>query len=436
MMNMHQSLSVEFDLSVWEGRRLMRKLPRQRNVLLDAGLDLVPFNAWARLCHAAVVGTGASSDLTAAGGPSILGALTVTGAVITTGNNFFLPGMAGQTLIFDLPDDHGRVSWRINTVDTPTQVHLLAAPGIFPIPVYTPPLAAPTSVYVITNTRVTLDAAVKLAVTDSIGNSTALVANLLPAGIGWGSIGTWVHQFSFSVEVAPVTYHEIGWLPFSAFLITSQLFGRAIIAGGVTLLAGQHLVAVVALNVNFWPTRLYPASDFNFTAGRYICGSNMVRVNPNGSYDTAAFVSPDDGWQWWLEPYTLKQNQADTTKRAWITMAPAGTWSPGGGTYLVPAGTVPPAGYTVDTKPNGVAYLPFGFQLTVTMLPRVPATWTSPLQMALVDPLDTDHATKNLCEVFNVTDPTFPPGLGEGQSGSFLVNNLTFNWDRILGSIP
>lgn len=433
-MNMHQSLFVEFDLAVWEGRRLVRRLPRQRNALLDAGLDLVPFNAWARLTHACVVGTGASSDLIAAGGPTVLGALTVAGAVITTGNAFFTGPMAGATLVFDLADDHGRVSWRINTVDSPTQVHLLAAPGIFPIPVYTPPLPAPTSLYVITNTRVTLDAAVKLALNVGNGNYTALAANPLPAGVGFGSVATWVHQFAFSVEVAPITYHEIGWLPFSAFLITDQLFGRAIIAGGVTLLAGQHLVAAVALNVNFWPTRLYPASDFLFTR-RDICGSNLVKINLDGSYSTESFVSPDDGWQWWLEPYSLKQNQADTTKRASITMAPAGTWVPGGGVYLVPAGPQP-AGYLVATKPNGVAYLPFGFQLSMSLLPRVPATWATPWQMAYLDPLDTDHTTKNLCELFALSDPSFPPGLGEGQSGSFLLNNLTFNWDRILNSIP
>lgn len=228
----HVSASVHYRVSVLENGREIRRLPRKRNLILDAGLDRVATNYWAEMTRYAAAGTGTNPVKRDSGAVTF----TRAGNVVTASAGFFEAGDVGRLIKWDTGEE-AYISAYNSTVEVET-----ADSGTI--------AASEGTVWYVNRTG--LQAEVKRSGTygsDSGDNETTF------------SLGAWTFKrtFIFSEEVGAVTYNEIGWS--YANSAGNNLFGMDIITGGVSLVAGQQLKVVVELTLPLGPAAPTPWSN-------------------------------------------------------------------------------------------------------------------------------------------------------------------------------
>jgi hypothetical protein len=417
-------ISVLTRLSLWEGRRCLRRLRPIKNLTTDAGLDMVAAFCWAQLLDGAVIGTDGTSDNFFDAGPSVIGALAFgAGGLVTTTNAVFDPAWVGRKIGFDLPDDYGRTSFTIFAFIDARNIQ------IQPVPTYavTP---APGTLHVFRGARVALGAPVKYAPTAGAGNSTTVAALAVPPNTNQV---IWNHHFNFTPEPAPgpgQIYREIGWLPVGFAGLNDQIQGRVVIPGGLPCGPAQHVEADTGLVVNFGPVKRINALPYAF-AGALACGANVIQIRANGTYLNAVDIAPGAGFQLWSEPSTF----ATAIAGQQAAMAASPVIAGAGGIFQQPVALA--ALYALDPMP-AVAYAPgayaIGWNQIVPQYPlgANPLTWS----FNWIDPLDINPANPNrnlwmtTVAAFAAGDPVVVP------PGFFTLGNFSLPWDRLFNTLP
>lgn len=226
MISPKQNAAVHYAIQVLDTRgRVVREIPRKRNLILDQGLDGIAVRTWVAAFTYAVIGTGTTPTKRDSG----VVTFTRAGSTVTASAGFFEAADVGRLLKWDTGEEARITAYTdAQTVTTSTAGAIAAAEG--------------TIWYVNQTALVAESKRTNTYSTDGGANGSTFAG------------GTWTHKrtFIFAAEVAPVTYREIGWSHTNA--AGANLFGRDVLAGaGVSLLAGQQLRVIVELAVAFSP---------------------------------------------------------------------------------------------------------------------------------------------------------------------------------------
>lgn len=205
----------------------------KRNLILDAGLDMVAVNRWAQctaFCH---IGTGTNPFQRDSGTTTI----SVSSLVATASAGYFEAADVGRLLKLDSGEEYYIASY----TDT-THVNLVAGPDA---------AASEGTVWYVN--RTVLQTEVKR--TQTCRTSTG--DNLTSYD---GVLRQFTHRRShlFTAEVGAVTYREIGWGPADNTLLFS---GLVLSGGGDALVAGQQYMVISELVFTPTPTISTPAPD-------------------------------------------------------------------------------------------------------------------------------------------------------------------------------
>jgi hypothetical protein len=218
-------LSVRYQLSVLNADgSLAFERPAKNNLILDAGLDLPASNVWAALTTYARVGTGTTPVKRDSGAITF----SRSGTTVTASANFFEAADVGRLLKFDSGEEMYVTAFiDAQTVTVDTSGTLGASEG---------------TIWYVNQT-------VLVAQTKS---TSTYGTNSGDNGSSYDGVNTayiFKRTYIFSAESGAVTYNEIGWAPTPS----GNLFGRDIITGGISLVAGQQLKVVVELTVRIRP---------------------------------------------------------------------------------------------------------------------------------------------------------------------------------------
>ncbi|MDD2764180.1 MAG: hypothetical protein PHE83_09435 [Opitutaceae bacterium] len=225
MFSFNLGASVRYAVQVLDqAGRIVRRLPAKNNLILDSGLDLVATNYWANLFAQAVVGTGT----TAVKRDSAAVTFSRSGTTVTASAGFFEAGDVGRLLKFDSGEEMYVITFTDSThVEVDTSGTLAASEG---------------TIWYVDQTGLTTETKrTGTFGTDSGDNGTSYAAGVF----------TMKRTFLFSTETGPITYNEVGWSYTAS--AGNNLFGRDIISGGVSLVAGQQLKIIVELSIDLSP---------------------------------------------------------------------------------------------------------------------------------------------------------------------------------------
>lgn len=228
-LKLSHSAAVFYELSVMENGRVIRKLPRRKNLILDQGLNLMATVANAGLFTYAAVGTGTTETKRDSGTTTF----TLTGTALVASGNFFVAGDVGRLFKFDVNGGE----FYLSAYTDPQNMTVSGAGGAIG------PFEG--TIWYVNQTGL---------VAETQRTSTVTVTPGENSGIWNAPEKAWEMKrtFLFPVVGAPVTLNEIGWSPSSG--AGGNLFGRDIIQPGVSLLAGQQLKASVTLRWYISPT--------------------------------------------------------------------------------------------------------------------------------------------------------------------------------------
>ncbi len=221
---------------------------RQKNLLLDSGLDKIATNAFATCISSAAVGTGTTPTLRDSG------AITVSqsGTTATASAGYFLSTDVGALLVYDSGQQvyiTGFTSSTVVTVGTSMTVSSSLA-----------------CVWFVNQTGLTTETKRTSSYTNNAGDNQNTF-----------SVDTWTlkQTYLFSAEVGSVTYQEIGWSPSSSS--GNNLFGRALFTTPPSLGVGQQLAVTVFLTIKLSPST--PTSVGNVGTGTYnTAGTHMIEA--------------------------------------------------------------------------------------------------------------------------------------------------------------
>ena len=221
----HQSARVHYRVEVLDASgRLIRRMRRRRNLILDGGLDYIGGSSWVAAFTHAAVGTGTTPTKRDSGAVTV----SRTGDVLTASAGFFEAADVGRLFKFDTGEEV-----RISGYTSATEVTTATSGDI---------AAAEGTVWYVNQTALAAESKrTSTYSTDSGANGSSY------------ALGVWTHKrtFIFAAESGPVTYREIGW---SWGGVGTALFGRALLEGaGVSLVTGQQLRVVVELSVAYAP---------------------------------------------------------------------------------------------------------------------------------------------------------------------------------------
>lgn len=222
-----QAAAVHYRVDVIDAAtgRLIRRLPRRRNLILDQGLDGIAVRSWALAFRYAAVGTGTTPTKRDSGAVTVSRA----GFTLTASAGFFEAADVGRLFKFDSGEEVRISAYTDSThVTTSTSGTIAAAEG--------------TVWYVNQTALITETKRTGTYAQDGGSNGSAFSGD------------TYTHKrtFLFAAESGTVTYREIGWSHDVGS--GANLFGRDLLAGaGVTLVAGQQLRVVVELSVAYSP---------------------------------------------------------------------------------------------------------------------------------------------------------------------------------------
>lgn len=272
--SLHQAAAVHYALDILDSRgRVVRSLPRRRNLILDQGLDGIAVRSWADSFTNAAIGTGTTPTKRDSG--------TITfsrsGSTVTASAGFFEAADVGRLLKFDTGEEV-----RISAFTNATTVTTSGSGAI---------AAAEGTVWYVNQTALSAEAKRSSTYSTDGGANGAIFSS-----------GTWTHKrtFIFSAETGTVNYREIGWSHTST--AGANLFGRALLDGvGVTLVSGQQLRVTVELSVAYSPATPQAFGDIGAggisTAGTHgVEDAGLVTVvSGTGSGSNAGVLDPHAG---------------------------------------------------------------------------------------------------------------------------------------------
>lgn len=197
--------------------------PRKKNLILDAGLDLVASERWQDCIRYAVAGTGTANPTRRDSG-----AVTFTraAATVTASAGFFVPADVGRLLKFNTGEEMKITGYTSATSVTVSVSGTLAA-------------SAGTVWYI---NQTGLDTEVIRTNTYGSGGTD----NTVTLDVGAGQL-IQKRTFIFPAEVGGVTYREVGWS--NNYSAGNNLFGRDVLAVPLVLVAGQQLKIVLELTL-------------------------------------------------------------------------------------------------------------------------------------------------------------------------------------------
>jgi hypothetical protein len=252
-------LQVHYTLAILDrSGRVVRRLPRRRNLILDQGLDQIASTPFVDCMAYAAVGTGTTPTKRDSG------AITVsrTGSTLTASAGFFEAADVGRLWKWDTGEE-ARITAFIDAqnVTTDTSGAVAAAEG---------------TVWYVNRTGLAAE---------SKRTGTYTNDGTLNGSSQLGATITHKRTFDFPAETGTVNYREIGWSwsPSAG----GNLFGLDLLAGsGVTLVAGQQLRVTVELAVTYSPTTptAIPAliTGWTATGSAQMEGASCRSIQPNG----------------------------------------------------------------------------------------------------------------------------------------------------------
>lgn len=213
-------LTGQVTVSVLQDGRVLRTLPTQRNLILDAGMDMVESNSWQGLMSYGVAGTGSTPT------KDVLdGNWSQTGTtIISSGSTYTLTsGDIGKWIGFSNGAQAKITAILSGTSATVAQSQTVAAMAANLFRAGQTGLAVEAKR---SNTYPSFTAADGLASQGHHPNQTAQKMRVR-------------RTFDFSAEVSDTNYTEIGVSPSGSS--GNNLFARILLSGAVTVLSGQQL---------------------------------------------------------------------------------------------------------------------------------------------------------------------------------------------------
>ena len=222
--NAHTTAAIHFQLDVVDGKgRVVRRLPKKRNLILNQGLDFIGSAAadWQTCTNSVAVGTGALVTKRASGAVTI----SAAAGTLTASAGFFVAGDVGRVLKLNSGEEFIITGFTSATVVTSTNTASVAA-------------VAGTIHYTTLTGLVT---------------ETERSSTVAPGGartsVYDATLKTWTHTVILLTPVLATsrTYTEIGWSHNGT--AGANLFGCAVISPSQTLGAGQRLRVTLAVVV-------------------------------------------------------------------------------------------------------------------------------------------------------------------------------------------
>lgn len=229
-----QTAAVHYSLAVLDSAgRVVRQLPRKKNLILDQGLNQVAANKWADCFRYVAIGTATTATRRDSGAVTV----DLAAGVLTASAGFFEAADVGRLLKFDTGEEMYITGYTSPTVAATADARTIAA--------------AEFTVWYVNQTALTTETKrTGTFATGSGAHGTSFAGNTL----------TMKRTFLFSAESGTVTYREIGWSPINT--AGANLFGRDLLAGsGVTLVATQQLQVIVELSVSLSPATSTPYTN-------------------------------------------------------------------------------------------------------------------------------------------------------------------------------
>jgi len=230
--NPRLGLSVEYETQILNADgTIAKRNPAKRNLILNAGLDLVATVALAGLTTSCAIGTGTKPVKRDSGTITI--ELDSNSATASAG--FFEAADVNRLLKLDSGEE-----CRIVAYNSPTSVDTDRTTG--------PTITDEATIWYVNETTHQTETKRTNAYATATGDCGTTF-----------NAGTITHKrtFLFTAESAPVTYREIGWS--NSNTAGATLFGRDLLPGsGDSLATGQQYKVIVRLNITLTPNT--PAS--------------------------------------------------------------------------------------------------------------------------------------------------------------------------------
>ena len=276
------ALSVEFDVEILNLDGTAKPVGnRQKNLLLDSGLDKIATLGITTCMQYAAVGTGTNPTYRDSGAVTV----TIAGGVATASAGFFAAADVGRLL----KQDSGSERY-ITGYTSPTVVTVGGADSA----------ASLFTIWYVSDTGLQTESKRTGAYTNGATDNQSTFA----------APGTWTHKqtFLFAAEAAPITYNEIGWSNSNA--AGANLFGRALFITPPSLGIGQQLRVTLYLSVTLTPNTQTAVADVG-NNGYNTSGTAMIEYCPAGSADGISSISnplggPNNGGTGYpqLEPFS------------------------------------------------------------------------------------------------------------------------------------
>ena len=299
-----------------------------KNVILDSGLDAWGLARSAEMTYYCAVGTGSTPTQR----DSSTTTVSQSGTTATASANYFEAGDVGRLLKYDSGEETYITGFTSTTIVTVADSATISA--------------AESTIWYVDDTVLAAQTTRQNSFrTDSGDNTTTVSAGII----------THKRTHLFSAVGGPVTYNEIGWSPNSG---AGDLFNRALISGGVSLVLGDQLLVESNLELTQAPQTSVTAPDvgtgLNSVGTIQIEGYGCSEVNSSGGFSTVAYEGLGTPPSQVLEPST---NNLSNVRSIAITstnpaFAPYGTTT----SFSLSVGTTEKRNYAESTYFAGNYY--------------------------------------------------------------------------------
>lgn len=220
--NLRMRADGRFRLEILEGGKRVKRLPWQKNLVTDSGLDGIAVRQWGRSMTYCAIGTGTTPMHLDSGTTTA----SRTGTTVAANGSIFTTDHVGGVIKWD----SGEESY-IQSFTSPTEVETVdsgaVASGEFTI--HRVDLTQHDAETKRSNSYVT-----GVGNCGTVHNGTTRTVEIF-------------RTFIFTAEAGAVTYNEIGVSHTGT--AGANLFARAVISGGVSLAAGQQLRVLYSLTI-------------------------------------------------------------------------------------------------------------------------------------------------------------------------------------------
>lgn len=274
------AMKGEVQVKVIDGqtREVIREYPKQRNLILNAGMDQIAGLVISECFTNAVVGTGTTPT-------------TDSGGITTASQSGTTVTLVGGSYVFvNTATDAGKmIKW-----STTEEAMIVTVTSATIAVVNISQTVAATTFTVYRTNQVGL-------ATETKRSSTYLTGASNCSSVWTGASHAMKRTYDFTTEVGGVTYTEVGFS--STASAGNNLFSRILLGAGVSLIAGQAVRLVYTLTVVVSPTTptAIGASPITGWAGatgtvqiqrRIMSSIGSTGVTGDGTSDTSACLEP------------------------------------------------------------------------------------------------------------------------------------------------